>query len=208
VQADQETFIQELKEKYDDMNSANTVMIGVLAEPVYAEFMGDIANPYCETKSEDGCLYALALNPYLPTQQKSSLLIDYNEFGYRVIDEVRAENGRTSVPLVTVLFSGRPMIISDPSKALSSSQAFVAAWLPGTAGGQAIANAISGQYLFCGAASSGDDHCAAGSPNTLPVNWVRNQEQLHNYPVYGSGTGFVGYGNPLFAIDYGLGTGG
>jgi beta-glucosidase len=208
VQADQDAFIQRLKDTYGDMTAANTVMIGLLAEPVYAEFMGDIANPYCQTESKDGCLYDLALNPYLPKQQKTSLLIDYNEFGYRVIDTVRADDGRKDIPLVTVLFSGRPMIVSEPSKALSSSQAFIAAWLPGTTGGQAIANAIGGDYVFCGTGRNDDGHCVAGSPNTLPVNWVRNPEQLRDYPVYRSGTGFVGYGDPLFPINHGLGTGG
>ena len=36
---------------------------------------------------------------------------------------------QAGIPVVVVLFSGRPLIISD---ALSECDAFVAAWLPGT----------------------------------------------------------------------------
>ena len=36
---------------------------------------------------------------------------------------------------MTVLFSGRPLIITNP---LSVSSAFIAAWWPATAGGEAV----------------------------------------------------------------------
>lgn len=49
------------------------------------------------------------------------------------------------IPLITVLIAGRTMIINEP---LTYSKAFIAAWLPGTTGGEAIANAITGKYLF------------------------------------------------------------
>lgn len=49
------------------------------------------------------------------------------------------------IPVVTVLFSGRPMIITNP---LSVSTAFVAAWWPGTAGGEAVVQSLFGEYLF------------------------------------------------------------
>lgn len=40
-----------------------------------------------------------------------------------------------NISVITILFSGRPMIITDP---LKMSDAFIAAWLPGTTGGAAL----------------------------------------------------------------------
>ena len=51
------------------MNSENTIILGVLAESPYAEFMGDINSVYCYAQAEntdDGCLYNSHINPYMP----------------------------------------------------------------------------------------------------------------------------------------------
>ncbi|MEW6702284.1 MAG: glycoside hydrolase family 3 protein, partial [Bacteroidota bacterium] len=48
----------------------------------------------------------------------------------------------SGVPVVVILLSGRPMIIDD---ALSNSNAFIAAWLPGTEG-DGIADVLFGDY--------------------------------------------------------------
>jgi beta-glucosidase len=47
------------------------------------------------------------------------------------------------IPLITILFSGRPMLVQD---SLELSEAFIAAWLPGTTGGMALSNSIFGHY--------------------------------------------------------------
>ncbi|HTR43027.1 MAG TPA: glycoside hydrolase family 3 N-terminal domain-containing protein, partial [Pseudomonadales bacterium] len=49
-------------------------------------------------------------------------------------------------PVVTLLLSGRPLILNS---ALDDSSAFVAAWLPGTEG-QGVADVLFGDYLFSG----------------------------------------------------------
>ncbi len=182
---------------YPNINHENTIIIGALAEPPYAEFMGDIASPLCvnATDHQKGCLYHYHLNPYLPLKQKQSLAIDYEKSDLDFILAVTTVDPK--IPLITVLFSGRPMIIQDP---LDKSDAFIAAWLPGTTGGQAIANALFGKYLFCPQKGS------IGTPNTLTVNWMRNMDQLKNYPIYDKGSGFVSYEDPLFKIGYGLST--
>ncbi len=189
---------------HSDIHAENSVIIGVLAEPPYAEFMGDIANPSCIdcTHSEQGCLYHLHLNPYLPSCQKQNLEIDYESFDQEMIDAVKKIS--QDIPLITVLFSGRPMIIQKP---LGKSDAFIAAWLPGTSGGQAIANGLFGRFLFGkGKHQNNNDLCRLNSPNTLTINWVRNMEQLENYPIYRKGKGPVSFKNPLFKIGYGLAT--
>lgn len=81
--------------------------------------------------------------------------------------------------VVTVLFSGRPLI---PGEALDASDAFVAAWLPGTEGA-GVAEVLLGKYKPAG---------------KLPRTWPRNNEQLActiNQP---------GTEKPLFEFGYGL----
>lgn len=82
------------------------------------------------------------------------------------------------VPVVVVLVSGRPMILGET---LDASDAFVAAWLPGTEG-QGVADVLFG------------DHAPAGK---LPYTWPRSIEQL---PL---NTGDEDY-DPLFAYGFGL----
>jgi beta-glucosidase len=63
------------------------------------------------------------------------------------------------VPVITVLLSGRPMILGA---VLDSSDAFVAAWLPGTEG-EGVADVLFGDYKPTG---------------KLPRPWPRNNDQL------------------------------
>lgn len=198
------------------LSSADTLIIGVLSEPPYAEFMGDINNPACKNNIDDfqnGCLYNLEqfkLNPYLPRQQPDTLAINFSGFDRTVIDIVKGHD--PDIPLVTILLSGRPMIISsgDKEAPLDESSAFIAAWLPGTSGGAALVDAIFGDYLFCGGSFTvidGQMICDEGSTNTLPVDWVRNMDQLRNYPVYRKNAqGFPRISDPLFEIGFGLAT--
>jgi beta-glucosidase len=217
IDAVREEFLDSLSEI--DLTSENTVIIGVLSEVPYAEFMGDINNPACKNNIEDfmkGCLYNLEkfkLNTYLPRQQIDTLKINFNEFDRMVIDLVK--NRDPDIPLVTILFSGRPMIISSDVNdlvpaPLDESDAFIAAWLPGTAGGEAIVDAILGNYLFCEGSFTeinGQKICNEGSSNTLPVDWLRNMDQLQNYPVYEANVqGFPRISDPLFEIGSGLAT--
>lgn len=83
--------------------------------------------------------------------------------------------------VVVVLLSGRPMTITDQ---ISQSDAFVAAWLPGTEG-QGVADVLFGDYDFTG---------------KLSFRWQRSDDQLPL--LYGeNGTGCDA---PLFPLGYGL----
>ena len=62
-------------------------------------------------------------------------------------------------PVITVLLSGRPMILGD---ALDSSDAFIAAWLPGTEG-TGVADVLFGDYKPTG---------------KLPQAWPKSMDQL------------------------------
>jgi beta-glucosidase len=83
----------------------------------------------------------------------------------------------TGVPVITVLVSGRPLILDT---ALDSSDALVAAWLPGTEG-QGVADVLFGDYKPTG---------------KLPRAWPLNNEQL-------SADGKPGE-KPLFPYGFGL----
>lgn len=82
------------------------------------------------------------------------------------------------IPTVVVLFSGRPVIIN---RALELSDAFVAAWLPGTEG-RGVTDVLFGDFPFKG---------------KLSVSWPRSMDQI---PIN------VGDSNyqPLFKYGFGL----
>ena len=72
-------------------------------------------------------------------------------------------------PVVTVLFSGRPLLLNS---ALTDSDAFVAAWLPGTEG-QGLTDVLFGDYKFTGklprAWPRSNDHIRTGDPAEKPL---------------------------------------
>jgi beta-glucosidase len=89
-----------------------------------------------------------------------------------------ARVAQAGVPTVVVLISGRPMILGG---VLDASDAFVAAWLPGTEG-QGVADVLFGDYAPTG---------------KLPHSWPRSMAQI---PI---NWGDLDY-DPLFPYGYGL----
>jgi len=90
------------------------------------------------------------------------------------IDKAKA----SGVPVVVLLISGRPMIIENE---LKKSNAFIAAWLPGTEG-QGVADVLFGDFKPTG---------------KLPVTWPKNMQQV---PI---NIGDSNY-DPLFPFGFGL----
>jgi beta-glucosidase len=82
----------------------------------------------------------------------------------------------SGAPVVTLLFSGRPLILGF---ALDASDAFIAAWLPGTEG-QGVADVLFGDVKPTG---------------KLPREWPRNSEQFAVNKMEGK---------PLFKFGFGL----
>ena len=73
---------------------------------------------------------------------------DSSTIGLRKVDLKMLEKVEaTGIPLVVVMLSGRPLIISDH---IDKWDAFVAAWLPGTEGGDALADVLNGDVDFNG----------------------------------------------------------
>jgi beta-glucosidase len=77
--------------------------------------------------------------------------------------------GAMGKPVVTVLLSGRPLILGS---ALTDSPAFVAAWLPGTEG-QGVTDVLFGNYKFTGKLSrtwpASNEHVRAGDMAEKPL---------------------------------------
>ncbi|HEX4350472.1 MAG TPA: glycoside hydrolase family 3 N-terminal domain-containing protein [Verrucomicrobiae bacterium] len=80
-----------------------------------------------------------------------------------------ANAGAMGRPVVTVLLSGRPLILGS---ALDASTGFVAAWLPGTEG-QGVADMLFGDYKFTGKLPrtwpASNDHVRAGDLAEKPL---------------------------------------
>ncbi|HEY4184831.1 MAG TPA: glycoside hydrolase family 3 N-terminal domain-containing protein [Polyangia bacterium] len=88
----------------------------------------------------------------------------------------------SGVPFVVVLFSGRPLLLTDSKgvSALDSANAFIAAWLPGSEG-DGVADVLFGDYKPTG---------------KLSFTWPASLAQL---PIH-DGDGQT----PLFPLGYGL----
>jgi len=94
---------------------------------------------------------------------------DSEDLGLSQIDRSLIENA-AGKPLVTILVSGRTMIIS---KELQQSKAFVAAWLPGTEG-DGIAEVLFGKYDFTGTLA----FTWPASMKDIPINETTKQKSL------------------------------
>jgi beta-glucosidase len=100
--------------------------------------------------------------------------LDLSKEDESVIDNFKSKG----IPVVVILISGRPMIINS---ALKKSNAFIAAWLPGTEG-EGIADVLFGDYKPTG---------------KLSHSWPRSMKQI---PI---NVGDKNY-NPLFPYGFGL----
>lgn len=114
--------------------------IVVIGEKPYAEGLGDIRegnNVIIET----GSLIQGKLNVLAP-YGRSLALADLHPEDLKTITNITNKG----IPVITILFSGRPLIINEE---LSKSIAFIAAWLPGSEG-DGIADMLFGEHQFQG----------------------------------------------------------
>ena len=94
------------------------------------------------------------------------------------VDKLIKKVKRSKLPFVVILISGRPMIINE---VLDESDAFLAAWLPGTEG-LGISDVIFGDFDFTG---------------KLSMTWPRSMEQI---PINFGDNDY----EPLFEFGFGL----
>jgi len=106
----------------------------------------------------------------------AEMMGDRDDLRLAAADGERIHRAKLSgLPVITILLSGRPLILGA---ALDESDAFVAAWLPGTEG-QGVADVLFGDYPPTG---------------KLPRHWPRNMDQAAT----------PGAGPPLFPYGFGL----
>lgn len=112
----------------------------VIGETPYAEGAGDIRSGD-DLLVETGSTVNGLMNPIEP-YAKTLRLSETHPEDLACIQRIRA----AGVPVATLLVSGRPLVVNDE---LAASDAFVAAWLPGSEG-LGVAEVLFGRYGFEG----------------------------------------------------------
>ena len=190
------------KSKLKQFNFTNTLVIAVLAEPPYAEFMGDVGNqnPWFlqGMKSKSNLYTPKCVDPadWSSCQQPQALRLVFNSKLVKVIKRVK----KFKLPLLTVVFSGRPIVLTENTTLGKApwkfSDAVIAAFLPGTLGGKAIVNTILGDYRFKASCSS------LGCANTLSFPWPKTQQDITTHFYRAA----FKKNQPPFDVGYGLDT--
>ena len=169
----------------ETLNADNSIVIAVVAEAPYAEFMGDIGN-----KEAPDIWYDVGVdnktNLYFGLPQNQVLGLQYSDVEAQAIAQLKQQG----IAVVTVVYSGRPIILSGGAvkSPLENSDVVIAAFLPGTLGGKALSDSIFGEYRFRSANE--------GKSNTLTFPWPENMTQVESHFKEGA----------LFSIGYGLKT--
>ncbi len=145
--------------------------IVVIGETPYAEGMGDVRTGD-NVIVEAGSMIRGQMKVLEPYGRTLEHVISHPE-DIALIREISSRG----LPVVTVLVSGRPLVVNEE---LDASAAFVAAWLPGSEGA-GVAEVLFGDSDFQG---------------TLSFSWPRRPGQIVN-------VGDSDY-DPLFAVGYGL----
>ncbi len=123
-------------------SGAYDVAVVVIGEKPYAEGMGDIREASAEAARGSG---PGGPATKLPTYGTTIELAARHPEDLAVIRSIAA----AGIPIVTVLVSGRPLVVTQE---LEASAAFVAAWLPGSEG-QGVADVLLGTHDFQGTLS-------------------------------------------------------
>jgi beta-glucosidase len=124
-----------------------------------------------DLKNADAIIAVVGEQPY------AEMKGDFTNLDLSVEDRAVITRAKASgMPVITILFSGRPLILNS---ALDDSSAFVAAWLPGTEG-LGMTDVLFGDFKFTG---------------KLPRAWPRSNDHLASSDKSEK---------PLFPFGYGL----
>lgn len=140
---------------------------------------GNIITDSKKAKDADVTVLVLAEKPYAEGPGDDGNLGLYEGLAHDKNKKAIEEAKKAGHPIITILLSGRPRIITDE---IGDWDAFVAAWLPGTEG-DAVADVLYGDYNFSG---------------KLPVTWPKSVEQI---PINNDD---LGGKEPLFNFGFGL----
>ena len=119
-------------------------------------------------KGSDVAILVLSEKPYAEWFGDDNQL-QLSEENKNIVSNLKKEN----IPIITILISGRPLMINNE---LNSSNAFIAAWLPGTEGG-GVADVLFGDYAPTGKLS----YTWPKSIDQVPININDYREPLFPY---------------------------
>lgn len=159
--------------KSGDNTTGGTTILKAIRESVSPQTKVTYSKDGADAAGADLGIVVIGETPYAEWMGDRQSL-ELSEEDIAVVDKMK----QAGMPLVVILISGRPMIIEN---VIDKSDAFVAAWLPGTEG-RGVTDVLFGDYRFVG---------------KLSFSWPRSMDQI---PI---NTGDRNY-NPLFKYDYGL----
>jgi len=154
-----------------NVTHGGTTLLAAIRQTVSPETQVTFSPDASNLKDADAVIAVVGEHPY------AEMKGDRNDLNLPAEDLaliVKAKAG--GAPVVTILFSGRPLILNS---ALTDSDAFVAAWLPGTEG-RGMTDVLFGDFKFTG---------------KLPRNWPRSNEHVATADKSE---------RPLFPFGYGL----
>jgi len=156
--------------------AVGTTLLAAVTGALGADKVEFQASPAAPTNA-DAILLAIGEEPY------AEMVGDRSELSLAAADSALiAQYASYGVPIVVVLFSGRPMIISDE---LGKVSAFIAAFLPGSAG-EGIADILFGD---------------ASPTAKLSMSWPKSNAQI---PINAGDPDYES-DPPLFPLGFGLG---
>ena len=157
--------------KRGQVTHGGTTILAAIRQAVSAETKVTFSPDAENLKDADAIIVVVGEAPYAEMKGDRTKL-DLPENDAALIAKAQA----AGAPVVTVLLSGRPLVLNS---ALDNSQAFVAAWLPGTEG-LGVTDVLFGDFKPAG---------------KLPRTWPRSNAHLRA----GDATE-----KPLFAFGFGL----
>ncbi|HEY2084073.1 MAG TPA: glycoside hydrolase family 3 N-terminal domain-containing protein [Verrucomicrobiae bacterium] len=154
------------------VTSGGTTILSAIRNTVFKDTEVVFSPDASDTKGANAIVVVVGEMPY------AEMKGDSKEPRLSAADAALIEKAKSAgAPVVTLLLSGRPLILGSE---LDATDALVAAWLPGTEG-QGVADVLFGDYKPTG---------------KLPRNWPRDASQLTGYSI--------DMANPLFARGFGL----
>jgi len=150
--------------EHGDVTHGGTTILAAIRQAVSADTQITYSPDGANLSGADAIIAVVGESPY------AEMKGDRAQLDLSVEDEVLiAKAHAAGAPVVTLLFSGRPLILHS---ALDNSSAFVAAWLPGTEG-SGIADVLFGDFKPVGKLSRtwprSNDHIRAGDKAEKPL---------------------------------------
>ena len=124
-----------------NITHGGTTILAALREAVSPETKITFSPDATDLKDADIVIAVVGEHPY------AEMKGDRTELNLSAEDRALIAKAKTGgAPIVTILFSGRPLALNS---ALADSDAFVAAWLPGTEG-SGVTDVLFGDFKFAG----------------------------------------------------------